>query len=253
MLEHRTCRRFTDAPVDDATLERLLAACLSTPAKSDLQQVAIVVVNDPARRQAIGDLIPAMPWIIQAPVFLLFCGDGRRIRRLCDHHGIDFGNDHLDAVLNPATDAAMHLASFVWAAESVGLGTCPISLVRNHLDAMTEIVELPSLVFPVAGLCVGHRADAGHIVMRLPPAITVHRDRYDDGDLIEQVTAYDTRRDARFPTPPARQLHRDRFGEVDRYGWSLEKARQVSQAERADLAAYLERRGYRFHPEEPSP
>ena len=253
MLEHRTCRRFTDEPIGDATLERLLASCLSTPSKSDLQQVAIVVVEDPKRRAAIGNLLPVMPWIIHAPVFLVFCGDGRRIRRLCERDGVPFGNDHLDAVLNPATDAAMHLSTFVWAAESLGLGTCPISLVRNHLDAVTEILELPELVFPVAGLCVGHRADAGHLVMRLPPAVTVHHDHYDDGDLLAQVTDYDARREARFPTPPERQLYRDRFGEAAHYGWSAEKARQVSVTERADLADYLERRGYRFRPAEPTP
>ena len=37
MFRHRICRRYTDQPIDEATLERLLAAALSTPAKSDLQ------------------------------------------------------------------------------------------------------------------------------------------------------------------------------------------------------------------------
>ena len=248
MLAHRICRRFTDQPIDEALLERLLAAALSTPAKSDLQQVAIIVVDDRVRRDRLADLIPDMPWIRSAARFLLFCGDGRRIRRLSDHHGIAFGNDHLDAVLNPAADAAMHLAGFIWAAESLGLGTCPISVVRNHLDAVTEICALPPLVFPVAGLCVGYRGDAGHQVLRLPPALTVHRDTYDDHDLIEEIDAYDRRRDARFSVPPDRQLHADRFGIADFYGWSLEKARQVSQTERADLADYLRRQGFRFDP-----
>lgn len=249
MLRHRICRRYTDEPIDEATLERLLAATLSTPAKSDLQQVAIIVVDDPARRERIAELIPDMPWIRSAARFLLFCGDGRRIRRLSGHHGVPFGNDHLDAVLNAASDAAMHLSSCVWAAEAMGLGTCPISVVRNHLDEITEICELPPLVFPLAGLCVGHRADRGHQVLRLPMSVTVHRDRYDDGDALAEVDAYDRRRDAVFSIPADKQLHADRFGVAPFYGWSLDKARQTSRTERADLADYLLRRGFRFHPE----
>jgi len=248
MLRHRICRRYTDEPVSDELLEALLAAALSTPAKSDLQQVAIVVVDDAERRGRIADLIPDMPWIRSAARFLVFCGDGRRIRRLCAHHGIEFGNDHLDAVLNPATDAAMHLAGFVWAAESAGLGTCPISVVRNHLDAVTEICELPELVFPVAGLCVGWRADRGHQVLRLPPTLTVHRDVYRDEHLVDDVEDYDRRRDAIFSIPATSQQHRDRFGVADFYGWSLDKARQTSATERADLADYLRRRGFKIDP-----
>jgi nitroreductase len=246
MLRHRICRRYTDEPVDDAVLERLLAATLSTPAKSDLQQVAIIVVDDPVRRGRLADLLPDMPWIRSCARFLLFCGDGRRIRRLCDTHGIGFANDHLDAVLNPAVDAAMHLAGCVWAAESMGLGTCPISLVRNHLDAVRDICELPELVFPVSGLCIGHRADTGHQVLRLPPTVTVHHDRYDDTAMLDEVDAYDRRRDALFSIPPDRQQHTDRFGVAPFYGWSLDKARQVSVTERADLADFLRRQGFRL-------
>ena len=155
MLEHRTCRRFRDEPLADDLLDLVLAAAFSTPSKSDLQQCSVIVVDDPERRSAIGGLIPSMPWIVEAARFLLFCGDSRRIRRVAAGHEVPFANDHLDAVLNAAGDAAMHLSSFIWAAESVGLGTCPISVVRNHIDEVAELVDLPEHVFPFAGMCVG--------------------------------------------------------------------------------------------------
>ena len=60
----------------------------------------IIVVDDPDRRDRIADLIPDMPWIRSAARFLLFCGDGRRIRCLAEHHGIAFGNDHLVVCLS---------------------------------------------------------------------------------------------------------------------------------------------------------
>ena len=82
LLSHRTHRRYTPAPVSDEVLEIALAAALSAPSKSDLQQVAVIVVRDRDKQAAIGGWIPDMPWIAQAPLFMVFCGDNRRIRRV---------------------------------------------------------------------------------------------------------------------------------------------------------------------------
>ena len=96
-----------------------------------------------------------MPWMIESSRFLVFCGDSRRIRQIASRAGVEFANGHLDAFLNAASDVAMHLSSFIWAAESVGLGTCPISVARNHIDEVSAILDLPDHVFPLAGMCVG--------------------------------------------------------------------------------------------------
>ena len=53
----------------------------TAPSKSDLQQVGIVLVRDRIKQATIGKWIPDMPWIAQAPLFMVFCGDHRRIRR----------------------------------------------------------------------------------------------------------------------------------------------------------------------------
>ena len=48
------------------------ACAFSAPSKSDLQQADIVHVADRATVKAIADGIPDMPWIADAPVFLVF-------------------------------------------------------------------------------------------------------------------------------------------------------------------------------------
>ena len=231
MLDHRTCRRFADRAVDDDLLDLLLAATFSTPSKSDLQQCSVVVVTDPASRAAIGELIPSMPWVADSPRFLVFCGDSRRIRRVAATAGVEFGNDHLDAFLNAAADAAMHLSTFVWAAESVGMGTCPISVVRNHIDEVSMILALPDHVFPFAGMCVGWPERLEPISPRLPRSVTVHHDRYDDRDTREQIADYDRRRQEAQPTGAP---------------WSASKAAMVAQPERAQLARFLVDHGFRL-------
>jgi len=224
MLAHRTCRRFSDWPVDDELLNLLLASALSTPSKSDLQQCSVIVVDDGERRRAIADLISSMPWVIESSRFLVFCGDSRRIRQVASRAGVEFANDHLDAFLNAASDAAMHLSSFIWAAESVGLGTCPISVVRNHIDEVSAILDLPDHVFPLAGMCVGWPERLEQLSPRLPTSITVHRDRYDDHDVDALIANYDQHRQQTRPR-----------GEV----WSAAKAAMVARSERTQLARFL--------------
>jgi hypothetical protein len=106
-------------------------------------------------------------------------------------------------------------------------------------------LELPELVFPVAGLCLGWPAAEGHISMRLPLAATVHADRYDDSRLAEAVDGYDRRRDARYSLPRQQQRAPERFGYADFYGWSEDKARQAAaQPEGQDFPAWLRARGF---------
>ena len=244
MLEHCSHRKWTGRAVEPQLLRLLCAAALAAPSKSDLQQTDIVQVADTARRQAIVDTIDDMDWIMQAPVFLVFCGNNRRLRLIAQREGTPFPNDHLDQFFNAACDAAIIMASFVHAAEAVGLGCCPISHVRNHAGKVSEVLGLPQWVFPFAGLCVGYPERANRITPRLPLAVTLHTDRYDESQLEAQLARYDARRND--VQPYARQRDPKRFGQAERYGWSTDKARQYAVMERAGFGAFVRGQGFRL-------
>ena len=129
------------------------------------------------------------------------------------------------------------LATFVAAADRVGLGTCPISTLRNNAGKVSDLLGLPDHVFPVAGLGVGWPSFAGVMSPRLGLDVTVHHDRYDEKGLKEKVAAYDKRR--RAVQPYATQRHVDKFGEDPEYGWSEDKVRQYSVPDRADFGAFV--------------
>ncbi|MBV8752859.1 MAG: nitroreductase family protein [Hyphomicrobiales bacterium] len=241
----RVHRRYDGRAVDPALLRLLCACALSAPSKSDLQQRDIVVVENRTTRQTIADLIPDMPWIAQAPVFLVFCANGRRLSQIAALRGKPFPNDHLDLLFNAATDAALALGSFMDAARAVGLGCCPISVIRDHAARISELLALPEKVIPYAGLCVGWPATPGRISPRLPLALTVHLDRFREDDLPAQLAAYDARRAA--IQPYAAQRDPQVWGEAAHYGWSEDKARQYAQPQRTGFGAYVRARG--FNPE----
>ena len=242
IASHRSHRRYTAQAVDPELLRLLCACALSAPSKSDLQQADVIHVAERSRLKAIVDLIPDMPWISEAPVFLVFCGNNRRLRIIGEWRGKPFANDHLDHFMNAAVDAALAMMTFIRAATAVGLGTCPISAVRNRPGEVSRLLELPDWVFPVAGLCVGYPAEPGRISARLPLAVTVHTNRYDESDVKQHIDAYDRRRHAL--QPYRRQRYADRYADVGFYGWSEEKARHYSVPERQDFGAYIRKQGF---------
>lgn len=244
LLDRRVVRRYTDQDIPDALLDGLLAAAQSAPAKSDLQQYSVVVMRDKPRIKQIADWIGTMDWIATAPVFLVWCGDMRRGQRLCDLHKMPHANNNIDTFLNTAVDCTLAMAQFMTAADAVGLGSCPISYVRSHIERVSPLLGLPDGVYPVAGLSVGWPVFRRPTSMRLPPSIVVHRERYDDANLETEIAAYDDLRRARDPVAGSGLKNNDVYPPREGVGWSENVARQLSVPERFGFRAYLKTKGF---------
>ncbi len=215
---------------------------MSAPTKSDLQQRDIIVIDDNGLRTRLADLVGGQLWVADAPVLLVFCGNNRRQRLLHEQADVPFANDHFDAMFNAACDAAIALGAFTAAADAVGLGTCPISAMRNEARVVAELLALPDHVFPFAGLAVGWPEARPQIAKRLPLAATVHTNRYSEAALPKALSAYDADRAA--TQPYATQRFEQSFGTADPYTWSQDKIRQYSRPERADFGAYIRSIGF---------
>ena len=241
-LQHRSVRHFTAKTVPAETLDLLFACAMSAPSKSDLQQTSIIHIDNADSRRQIAAALPSMPWVATAPVFLLFCGDSRRIRQICDRHHTQFAHDPLDALFNATTDTAMVLQNFILAAEAAGLGCCPISAVREITAEIAALTRLPDGVFPLAGLCVGYAAVKPPLSIRLPLAVTVHKDIYDDSDDAALIADYDKRR--RSVNPYKTQRDVETFGQDAAYGWSTDKARQTAHTDRLAFSQHIHAHGF---------
>ena len=198
--------------------------------------------DDAAIRAAIAAKIPDNPWIGTAPAFLVFLANGRRLPLISNLRGKPFPNDHLDLFFNAVSNCSIVLATFIRAAEAVGLGCCPISAIRDHGAFVSELLRLPERVVPVAGMCVGWPSERGYISPRLGLEATVHIDHYSERDLAADIDAYDRRRNE--GRPPWKQRKPERWGEASFYGWSEDKARQYAEPLRADFGAFVRKKGF---------
>jgi nitroreductase/FMN reductase [NAD(P)H] len=240
----RVHRRYLAREVAPDLLRLLCACALSAPSKSDLQQADILIVRESSKIHSIAELLPEMPWVREAPVFLIFLANGRRLPQISRMRGKPFPNDHLDLFFNATVDAAIVMATFLRAAEAVGLGCCPISVIRDHAATVSKMIALPEKVIPIAGMCVGWPAEKGGITPRLSLSTTIHAERFVETNLVSEIDAYDRRRATTRPYRSQRDA--ERFGRNDFYGWSEDKARQYSVPLREDFGAFVRTKDFRL-------
>lgn len=80
MAHQRAVREFTDQPVDDALIERLLEAATRAPSAKNAQLLRFIVVKDPATKARIAELVEEVPgpgrthWA-QMPVIVFVCAE----------------------------------------------------------------------------------------------------------------------------------------------------------------------------------
>ena len=194
LLAHRSVRAFDPAPLDEGTLEWLIAAAQSAPSSSNLQTWSVVAVQDPARKARLAELAGGQDHVRDAPLVLVWLADLARLRGLAQQAQVPVeGADYLDSSLMGVIDAVLAAQNAVVAAQSLGLGTVYLGAIRNQPERVAEELGLPPGVFAVVGVCVG-RPDAARpaaIKPRLPQAAVLSRERYARPEAQRHVQRYD--------------------------------------------------------------
>ena len=244
ILSRRSIRKFLNKPISKELLTLLLAASQSAPSKSNLQQYSILVIQDQNIKNEISDLIGNTKWALTAPIFLLYLADIRRNIKITNDRGYDHKNNNVDTFMNSVIDSALAMQSTICAAESIGLGVCPISMIRNIIEEVKVICELPKGVFPIAGLTIGWPDQKSKVSIRLSQDIVTHLNKYNEKDLIHKINKYDAKVFKKDPIPAKKQRHIDLYGVAKKGTWSENISRQLSVPERSHFKNWLKKNGF---------
>ena len=243
IISRSSVRKFSDKPIPKELLTILLTAAQSAPSKSNLQQYSILIMQDETIKMKVADLIGNTKWALSAPVFLLFLADIRRNINVTNNKGYDHKNNNVDTFMNAVIDSALSMQSLICAAEASGLGVCPISMIRNIIDEIKNICQLPKGVFPIAGLALGWPDEKAPISIRMPQDIIIHNDYYNEDNLTKKINDYDKRVFKVAPILEKKQRHVDIYGVAKKGTWSENIARQLSLPERNNFKAWLKDNG----------
>lgn len=244
IFQHASVRRYRPDPVPKQTVEAIVAAGQRSSTSSNLQTYSVVAVLDKDRRMRMAELCGNQRQILEAPVFLAWCADLSRLDRVCELRGYKQETTYFESLLVAIVDAAIAMQNAALAAESMGLGICYIGAIRNEPEGVISLLQVPKVVFPVAGMTLGWPATEPLIRPRLPLEAVLHWELYDTSEEKEALEAYDQAmietgiyEGRQVPVP-------GRDGEVENYGWMEHSARRVSKALRTELGAVLRRQGF---------
>lgn len=204
LKKHVSVRNFKPQKLSKKEVETLVEAAQSASTASFLQAYSIISIDDEDLLEKIVEKGKLQSFILEAGHFFIFCGDFRRHADFAADQGIDIKEtiEGVDAVMVGAIDASLAAQNMVVAAESLGMGVCYIGGVRDGIEAISEVLDLPEYVFPIYGLAVGYPTKINDSKPRFPRASVHHYNGYPKDTLqttreYEEITAaYYLKRDS---------------------------------------------------------
>ncbi|MFV0558668.1 MAG: nitroreductase family protein [Enterococcus sp.] len=190
LLNHRSYRHFDpNYQIPETTFQEILNASRQAASWMNGQMYSIIVVDDLKIREQFVALNPGNPQMLACSRFLVFVADLQRTKKAAEYHQSPYPVDTgLNALLIATTDASLALQNAVIAAESFGLGTVIVGSIRNQIDEVAQLLNLPDYTIPIAGLCIGQPNVVMDIKPRLPENAVIHYNAYHDyqNDLLKQ-------------------------------------------------------------------
>ncbi|OUM69109.1 hypothetical protein PIROE2DRAFT_38542 [Piromyces sp. E2] len=183
LFKHQSIRKYKNQPLEDEKLNLIIKAAQAAPNWCNAQHVSIIVVKDQARKQKLAELSLNQPYIAECSAFLVFCADFYRTAYAFRKNGVRSEQttnfiEQLDTLFVSGHEAGIAMQNAIVAAESMGLGTVPIGLIRKPSLEVVKELELPKYVIPIVGLCVGYPDANPGIKPRLPPSAICFEEKY---------------------------------------------------------------------------
>jgi nitroreductase len=253
ILEHMVNRSsvrdyIPEKPIPVEHQQRIVQAAQMSSTSYNLQTYSIISIEDAEKRKMIAELSGKQWFICDASLFWIFCVDLHKMDYVTDRAGYKyFQSQFLESTLMGAIDTALVAQTASIEAEMLGYGICMIGGVRNHIDRLVEILNLPEKVFPLIGLCIGYPKRKNPPKPRLSLNGIFMKDQYEKAEVEASIDNYD---EMMFESGvyegrcfPVDDVEIIRKPVKERYGWVQHSGRRASthnaEKARTDLRQIL--------------
>ena len=173
-----TVRNYEKRHIPESLIDDILERAMRAPTCGNMQLYSVIVTRDPERLARLAKEHFNQPAATGADVILTICADFNRFTEWCVASGAKPGYDNFHSFMMALTDAIIYTQQIVTIAEMEGLGTCYLGTVNYNAKQISELLELPDLVVPVASISLGYPAGAPARCERLPLAAIKHDEIY---------------------------------------------------------------------------
>ncbi len=235
LKSHRSVRKFTNQPIPQETLNELISCGQAAATSSFIQACSVIQVEDQEKREKLVELAGNQAYIASCARFVVYCADMNRHKIACDMHDAKMQSGFTEQFITATVDCSLFAQNVLVAAQSLGIEGTYIGGIRNNIQAVTELLELPHLVYPVFGMCLGYPAQNPEVKPRLPLSVILKKDRYNDDSDARTISEYDNQ---------VREYYKTRTGGNKDTAWSEQISEMLVKEARPHMKGFLESRGF---------
>lgn len=193
-MNHRSIRKFEDKLVTDEQIRTIVESAQAASTSSFIQAYSIIGVKDLEKKKKLAEVAGNQSYVVDNGHFFVFCADLHRHQVISEMEEKDLTTslESTEKFMVATIDAALAAQNAVVAAESMGLGACYIGGLRNNLNEVVKLLQIPKYVIPLFGIAVGYPAQMPDKKPRLPFEHIYHEDVYqqDETEFKQQLTEY---------------------------------------------------------------
>ena len=180
ILSHRSIRKFEDKELTKEQIQIIVESAQAASTSSFVQAYSIIGVKNRDKKKKLAEVAGNQSYVAENGHFLIFCADLHRHQTVGEMEGKDISTtlESTEKFMVACIDAALASQNAVIAAESMGLGICYIGGLRNNLEEVGEILQIPERVIPLFGIAIGYPAQQPDKKPRLPFNHIYHEDGY---------------------------------------------------------------------------
>lgn len=164
IFERRSIRKYLDKPVEDEDLHKLLRAGMYAPSAGNERPWHFVVIKNKETLEKIPTFHPHTAMLKEAPLAIVVCGDTSNLK----YDGAFWVQDISACIQNILIEG-----------QYLGLGTCWCGVYPREelVKEVSDLLDLPDHIKPVAIVAVGHPAEAREVKERYKED-RVHHERW---------------------------------------------------------------------------
>lgn len=194
ILDHRSIRSFLNEPLTKEQIHTIVECAQSAATSSYVQAYSIIGVSDPDKKAKLAEFAGPQIYVEKSAHAFVFCADLHRLDIAGEMEGENISEllESTENFMVACIDAALAAQNAALAAESMDLGICYIGGIRNHIQEVGDLLNIPHRVIPLFALIVGHPKNRSEKKPRLPLANVYHENSYqaDEEIYVKQLEEY---------------------------------------------------------------
>lgn len=150
LKNHHSVRKFKKEPISEAHIKQLVEAGQSASTSSYLQAYSIIGINNPEIKEELKE-VSGQPYVVENGYLFVFVMDYYRHSIINEEskHDMQTSFESAEGLLVGTIDATLVAQNIAATAEDMGYGMVYLGSLRNDVERVREILELPKHTFPL--------------------------------------------------------------------------------------------------------